>query len=199
MNAPEWAGFLTLPETAKALDGALANVEQAVVNVAGGGDTLLRAFLPLVTVGSTFLPQLTQGVGALSSRFAQFMTQAERTGQLPETTTPNALAIPPSVRSTAGSRAAPNGATCPANSAKNRSWTVALNRSTAAFIPTTSRANALADGDSPFRASSKAATSPDSPADRASPTPRTASLRVPNAATPARAAAGSRAARDAAP
>ncbi len=80
--ASESLGFLSTPAVAKSLDGALANVQATLVNVAGGAGNLVQALLPLVTVGSTFLPQLTDGFGSLSSRFAEFMVEAERTGQL---------------------------------------------------------------------------------------------------------------------
>lgn len=77
-------GFLTLPSSVEAVDGSLVNVQRTVGNLATGLDGLLRAFLPLVTVGSSMLPGLTMGFGGATDQLARFMTQAERTGQLRE-------------------------------------------------------------------------------------------------------------------
>jgi len=76
------ASFLTMPETAKAFAGAFINVGAAIDNVALGAGSLVQALVPLVVVGSTFLPQLTSGFGGLTARLASFMLEAQRTGQL---------------------------------------------------------------------------------------------------------------------
>jgi hypothetical protein len=70
------------PPIVAALSGALGHAGTAVDNVTAAVPHLVAAFLPLVTVGSTFLPQLTGGLQGLTARFAGFMTQAARTGQL---------------------------------------------------------------------------------------------------------------------
>jgi phage-related protein len=75
-------GFLRLPPVARSLSRALENVETAVINIIRGLPNLFRGFLPLVRVGSTFLPGLTKGFQDLTRRFAEFMERIERSGQL---------------------------------------------------------------------------------------------------------------------
>lgn len=78
------ASFLAMPSTAQAVFASLVHVRDAITNVATGVGSLVQAFLPLITVGSTFLPQLTDGFGGATARLATFMQEAERTGRLAE-------------------------------------------------------------------------------------------------------------------
>lgn len=80
--AKDSIAFLTIPETVSKMGGAFINASTAVGNMVGGLEGLLQAFLPLVTVGSSFLPGLTDGFGGATERLAAFMQEAERTGQL---------------------------------------------------------------------------------------------------------------------
>lgn len=76
------ASFLTIPEVADKVAASLGFSREAVVNLARAAAFLPQIFLPLVTVGSTFLPQLTSGIDNAASRLAIFMQEAERTGRL---------------------------------------------------------------------------------------------------------------------
>jgi hypothetical protein len=76
------AQFLLLPSVSRKLGGAMDNMRRAVGNVTDGLDELVVAFLPLISVGSSFLPGLTAGFDGVTGRIAAFMTQAERTGKL---------------------------------------------------------------------------------------------------------------------
>jgi hypothetical protein len=76
--------FLLLPAVSDRVAVAMDNVRQAVRNVVAGLGHLAVAFLPLITVGSSFLPGLTAGFDTLTARVAAFMLEAERTGRLRE-------------------------------------------------------------------------------------------------------------------
>lgn len=78
------AEWLVLPATVKAVDGALSNMGGAVANLAAGLPALMAALLPLLTVGSSFLPGLSDGFAGATLRLAEFMQEAERTGALRE-------------------------------------------------------------------------------------------------------------------
>lgn len=74
--------FLTTPSVFARITTAVGQMGQAIANIAAGIPNLVRAFLPLVTVGASFLPGLTGGFEAATARLARFMEQAERTGRL---------------------------------------------------------------------------------------------------------------------
>ncbi len=78
----ETAGFLTLPKTSGAVSMALGHMGKAIDNVASAIAPMIRAFLPLVTVGATFLPRLTGGLTSAATEFARFMENARDTGKL---------------------------------------------------------------------------------------------------------------------
>ena len=66
----------------EALKGALENARTAIGNLTAGVPNLVAAFVPLVSVGSTFLPGLTGGFETVTGRIRDFMLEAERTGRL---------------------------------------------------------------------------------------------------------------------
>ena len=70
------------PDTFRAIFFAMRSMGVAVGNVQAGLVNLFKAFLPLVTVGATFLPGLTGGFEGVTARLAEFMRQAERSGAL---------------------------------------------------------------------------------------------------------------------
>lgn len=76
------SGFLAQTPQVEALTGAFGNVGAALQNVIRPLGRLPEILLPLITVGSTFLPQLTAGFGSATNRLAMFMAEAERTGRL---------------------------------------------------------------------------------------------------------------------
>ncbi len=77
-------GLLRSPAVFAGMTSAIGQAGQAVANMAAGIPNLVRAFLPLVRVGASFLPALTGGFEAATGRLARFMEQAERTGRLRE-------------------------------------------------------------------------------------------------------------------
>lgn len=78
----EAAGFLRTPATVLQVRAALVNMATTIGNVARGLSGLVAAFLPLVHVGSTFLPGLSAGFEGATSRLAVFMQHAADTGKL---------------------------------------------------------------------------------------------------------------------
>lgn len=73
---------LQTPAVVDSLSFSLMNAGDAIHNVAAGVPGLVAGFVPLIEVGSSFLPQLTAGFSGLTSKFAAFMTQAAASGQL---------------------------------------------------------------------------------------------------------------------
>lgn len=78
------AEFLAFPEIFGAIRDSLSNAGLAVGNLVAGVTGLLAAFIPLIQVGSSFLPGLTDGFSGATERLAAFMQEAERTGKLRE-------------------------------------------------------------------------------------------------------------------
>jgi phage-related minor tail protein len=76
------ANLLQTPGIVKQLQEALAQSGMAVNNLTLGLGNLLQAFIPLVVVGASFLPQLTDGFGGATASLATFMQEAQRTGAL---------------------------------------------------------------------------------------------------------------------
>lgn len=76
------ASFLRLPSSVGSVGTSLSYVQQAVNNVSAGLPGLIRAFLPLSEVGSSFLPGLTKGFEGLTQKIGAFMENARDTGQL---------------------------------------------------------------------------------------------------------------------
>jgi phage-related protein len=74
--------FLQSRSTVLVLTDALRNSQVAVGNVAAAIPNLVAAFVPLIQVGSTFLPGLTGGLEGATARFREFMEEAARTGEL---------------------------------------------------------------------------------------------------------------------
>lgn len=82
--AASTAQFLTLPTSVKSVGNSLGFTRQAINNVTAGVPGMVRAFLPLWEVGSSFLPGLTGGFDSLTQRVGAFMEKAQQTGQLHE-------------------------------------------------------------------------------------------------------------------
>lgn len=80
----QFAEWLRMPATSQAIGDSVSNAGEAVRNLIGGVTGLAAAFLPLLHVGSSFLPGLTSGFDGLTARVAAFMQEAERTGRLHE-------------------------------------------------------------------------------------------------------------------
>lgn len=76
------SGFLRIDSVVKSLSGAFDDAGVAVGNLVGPLGLLPQILAPLVTVGASFLPQLTEGFGSAAARAASFMQEAQRTGQL---------------------------------------------------------------------------------------------------------------------
>lgn len=77
-----FAGWLRMPTTTLSIADSVFNAGEAVRNLITGVANLVTAFLPLIHVGSTFLPGLTSDFDSLTGRVAAFMNEAERTGRL---------------------------------------------------------------------------------------------------------------------
>ncbi len=82
--AASTVGFLRLPSSVASVTSSLSDTRQAVNNVSAGVPGLIRAFLPLWEVGSSFLPGLTGGFDELTQKVGAFMENARETGQLEE-------------------------------------------------------------------------------------------------------------------
>jgi len=78
----QFAGWAQQPVTVVKIAGALGHMRTSLGDVASGVMGLVRAFLPLITVGSTFLPGLTGGFKGATENLARFMEEAEKTGKL---------------------------------------------------------------------------------------------------------------------
>lgn len=78
----ETTDWLRLPDTAERIGTAVSFASLAVRNLINGATGLFAAFLPLVAVGATFLPRLTDGFDGATTRLAAFMQQAADTGRL---------------------------------------------------------------------------------------------------------------------
>lgn len=76
------SNLLQTPSMVRAIQQALADSGVAVGNMTLGVGNLVQAFIPLLTVGASFLPQLTDGFGGATAQLATFMQEAERTGAL---------------------------------------------------------------------------------------------------------------------
>lgn len=74
--------FLQMPESVARVNSALTDTGTAVNNVSAGVPGLVRAFLPLWEVGSSFLPGLTAEFDGLTQQIGAFMERAQATGQL---------------------------------------------------------------------------------------------------------------------
>lgn len=74
--------FLQMPESVARVNNSLTHTGEAVNNVTAGVPGLIRAFLPLWEVGSSFLPGLTAEFDGLTQRIGAFMERAQETGQL---------------------------------------------------------------------------------------------------------------------
>lgn len=80
--ASSFMGWARQPAVVLTLTVALRNARGAIANLLAGAGNLAKAFLPLVAVGSTFLPRLTSGFGDATARLAAFMQRAADTGKL---------------------------------------------------------------------------------------------------------------------
>lgn len=72
----EAAAFLQTPPAFRRIYNSLVNVSTAIGNITAGLPNLLRALLPVVHVGSQFLPGLTKGFEAATDRLADFVEKA---------------------------------------------------------------------------------------------------------------------------
>lgn len=82
--AASTASFLRLPSSVQSVNDSLGFTRQAVNNVTSGVPGLVRAFLPLWEVGSSFLPGLTGGFDQVTQKLGAFMERAAASGQLHE-------------------------------------------------------------------------------------------------------------------
>lgn len=78
----ELGAFLGSPDALESIGNAFRDIGIAVKNLIAGIPSLVRAFLPLIEVGATFLPGLTDGFVHLTERFAQFMERVAGDGSL---------------------------------------------------------------------------------------------------------------------
>jgi phage-related protein len=76
------AGFLAQPDTAVKLAGAMFNARDAIQGVVNGLPNLVRALVPVVSVGSTFLPRFSEGFRSLTARIAEAAREGEKTGAI---------------------------------------------------------------------------------------------------------------------
>lgn len=65
-----------------AFSGMMANIAMGFQNLAPAASSLTTAFTQLMAVGADFLPDLAQGASNAAQSFANFMTEASRSGQL---------------------------------------------------------------------------------------------------------------------
>lgn len=77
-----FAGWARQPAVILTLTSALGNARKAIGNVVSTGPGLAQAFLPLVQIGSTFLPRLTAGLGGAANKLALVATHAAATGKI---------------------------------------------------------------------------------------------------------------------
>lgn len=80
--ADRFAGWARTPAVVLTLSAALRNVRATLGNLLDGASNLPAVFTPLVAVGSTFLPRLTDGFADATAKAALFMQQAADTGKL---------------------------------------------------------------------------------------------------------------------
>jgi phage-related protein len=78
----ETSVFLQTPGAIRAVDAALGDTTTAINNVSAGVPGMVRAFLPLWEVASSFLPGLTDGFTGLTQRVSEFLEGARESGQL---------------------------------------------------------------------------------------------------------------------
>jgi hypothetical protein len=76
------AAFFRQKDTAASMSGAFASIQTAVRNVTVAVKPLVQAFTDVFVVGTSRLPGLTAGVGALAEKFAAFIRNARESGQL---------------------------------------------------------------------------------------------------------------------
>lgn len=76
------ADFLTMPRTASDLTTVLANSRVGFSELVQVARPLVQIFTDLAVVGSTFIPNLTGGLGDASVKLAEFVRNARETGQL---------------------------------------------------------------------------------------------------------------------
>jgi len=84
--------FLKFPDVVEMIRGSLTNMGGAIDNVAAGLPNIAAGFVPLISVGSTFLPGLTSGFQDVTERFANFMDRAAASGEL-QTWISNGLSV----------------------------------------------------------------------------------------------------------
>jgi SpoU rRNA methylase family enzyme len=76
------AKFLTAPSVVRDLGGAFEGMRGAVTNATKAIQPLVMAFTDIISVGSSRLPALGQGVADLATKFARFIDSARESGQL---------------------------------------------------------------------------------------------------------------------
>lgn len=76
------AGFLSQPDTALKLSSAMFMARDAIKGVVDGLPNLVRALVPVISVGSTFLPQFSEGFAGLTRNLAAAAREGERTGAI---------------------------------------------------------------------------------------------------------------------
>ena len=76
------AAFLDQASVSSDLAAIFTNARQAVANLGQAFGPLLSILRDVATVGSSFLPAMTAGIGALALKWAEFIGQARQSGQL---------------------------------------------------------------------------------------------------------------------
>ena len=74
--------FLRTPSTAVKLAFALNNGSTAVQGFVAGLSNLVRAFVPVLAIGSGFLPAMTDGFAGATAELARMAREGERTGKI---------------------------------------------------------------------------------------------------------------------
>lgn len=73
---------LMTPETSAALEGITTNIASAFEKIAPAAASMTDAFTSLTSVGASFLPALADAASGAAASFAQFITEAAKSGQL---------------------------------------------------------------------------------------------------------------------
>jgi phage-related protein len=82
--AAESSKWLQMPASVYSVATSLGYTSEAVNNVTAGVPGLVRAFLPLWEIGSSFLPGLTYGFDDVTQKLGEFMERAADSGRLEE-------------------------------------------------------------------------------------------------------------------
>lgn len=82
--AVAWGDFATSAETTRDAATGMENIRRATESLAPVMVNLSATFRDVSTVGSTFLPRLSEGLADATGRWAEMVAQARRSGELAE-------------------------------------------------------------------------------------------------------------------